>query len=64
MFGAAMPPTSPEMCNRRTKASIEMFDEPMDDSLWQLVALGAGTGAAASVNALHKGFRGDMRRYL
>ena len=35
----------PEMCNRRTKASIEMFDEPMDDSLWQLVALGAGTGA-------------------
>lgn len=28
------------------QASIEMFDEPMDDSLWQLVALGAGTGGS------------------
>jgi hypothetical protein len=28
------------------KASIEMFDEPMDDELWQLVALSAGTGNA------------------
>jgi len=27
------------------KASIEMFHEPMDDALWQLVALSAGTGA-------------------
>lgn len=28
------------------QASIEMFDEPMDDSLWQLVALSAGTGGS------------------
>lgn len=29
----------------RKQASIEMFHEPMDSPLWQLVALGAGTGA-------------------
>lgn len=28
------------------QASIEMFDEPMDDELWQLVALSAGTGGS------------------
>ena len=28
------------------KASIEMFDEPMDAPLWQLVALAAGTGGS------------------
>lgn len=28
------------------KASIEMFEKPMDDPLWQLVALSAGTGGS------------------
>jgi len=28
------------------QASIEMFEEPMDNPLWQLVALGAGTGGS------------------
>jgi len=28
------------------KASIEMFEEPMDAPLWQLVALSAGTGGS------------------
>jgi len=28
------------------QASIEMFHEPMDDALWQLVALSAGTGGS------------------
>ncbi|CAE7208461.1 NHD1 [Symbiodinium natans] len=28
------------------QASIEMFEEPVDDPLWQLVALGAGTGGS------------------
>jgi len=28
------------------QASIEMFEEPMDDPLWQLVALAAGTGGS------------------
>ena len=39
-------PNSPGCALLVEKASIEMFDEPMDYELWQLVALSAGTGNA------------------
>ncbi len=39
------------------KASIEMFHEPMDDTLWQLVALSAGTGGSP---VDHGGLRGGF----
>ncbi|CAK9016597.1 unnamed protein product [Durusdinium trenchii] len=54
------------------QASIEMFHQPMDDPLWQLVALSAGTGgsmlAVGSVAGVtlmgleHVGFLWYMRR--
>ena len=57
---------------RFSQASIEMFDQPMDDPLWQLVALSAGTGgsmlAVGSVAGVtlmgleHVGFLWYMRR--
>ena len=54
------------------EASIEMFHEPMDSELWQLVALAAGTGgsmlAVGSVAGVtlmgleHVGFLWYMKR--
>lgn len=34
------------MATQHAQASIEMFEEPMDAPLWQLVALAAGTGGS------------------
>eukprot|EP00439_Symbiodinium_sp_Y106_P011776 s6282_g1.t2 len=45
------------------QASIEMFEEPMDNPLWQLVALGAGTGGSMLAVGSVAGFKGPgMRR--